>query len=96
MTLQLRPRRGGFLRPFGCGWFIREFLSGNEPYDSPTIDPSVGAPQSEIFFHYKNALRRVTAMDRATRAEEKRAKREKRAINPANIERSLGFKAPVF
>ncbi len=86
MTLSLRPRHGGFLRPFGCGWFTREFLSGNGPYDSPTIDPSVGAPQSEIFFHYKNALRRVTAMDRATRAEEKRAKREKRSIDPANIE----------
>jgi len=22
--MQLRPSRGGFLRPFGCGWFIRE------------------------------------------------------------------------
>ena len=30
---------------------------------------------------------RATALDRATRAEEKRARRERRAIDPANIER---------
>lgn len=39
----LRPARGGFLRPFGCGWFIRELLLGNAPYGSPVIDPDVGA-----------------------------------------------------
>ncbi len=86
MTLLLRPRRGGFLRPFGCGWFIRELLSGNGPFDSPIIDPAVGAPQADIFYYYKSALRQATAMDRATKAEEKRAKREKRAISPGNIE----------
>ncbi len=86
MTLPLKPKRGGFLRPFGCGWFIREFLSGNSPSDSAVIDPDAGACQADIFYHYKNALRRTTAMDRATRAEEKRAKREKRSIDPNNIE----------
>ena len=43
----LRPVRGGFLRPFRCSWFIREFLMGNGPYGSPMIDPNVGAPQAD-------------------------------------------------
>jgi len=83
----LKPVRGGFLRPFGCGWFVREFLLGNGPYGSPTINPDVGAPQVDIFHHYKVALMKETALDRATRVEEKRARREKRPINPDNIER---------
>ncbi len=86
MALQLKPARGGFLRPFGCGWFIREFLLGRRPNGSPMIDPDVGAPQADIFHHYKMALMRATALDRATRMEEKRARREKRSINPENIE----------
>ena len=60
---------------------------GNGPYDSPTINPDVGAPQAEIFYHYKLALMRATALDRAVRTEEKRARREKRPINPDNIDR---------
>lgn len=87
MAELLRPKRGGFLRPFGCGWFIREFLRGNGPYSSPTIDPETGAPQADIFRHYKDALRQATADDRATRLEEKRARKEKRVIDPSNIER---------
>ena len=87
MVELLRPSRGGFLRPFGCGWFIREFLLGNGPGGSPGIDPNVGAPQADIFYHYKMALRRATAFDRATRAEEKKAKHEKRRINPDKIEK---------
>ncbi len=86
-TLRLKPKRGGFLRPFGCGWFIRESLTGNAPYGSPLVNPIIGAPQSDIFYYYKQALREVTAMDRATRAEEKKARREKRAIDPTNIEK---------
>jgi hypothetical protein len=86
----LRPTRGGFLRPFGCGWFIREFLSGHGPHGSPTIDPGEGAPQADIFYHYKMALIEATALDRATREEERRARREKRAISPDNIERLTG------
>ena len=89
VTLALRPRRGGFLRPFGCGWFIREFLAGSGPHGSPVIDPAVGAPQADIFHFYKEALRRETALDRATRVEEKRARREKRPINPTSIERLM-------
>src|SRR3990170_533708 len=75
------------MRPFGCGWFIREFLLGRGPEGSPVIDTAVGAPQAEIFYHYKMALIRATAMDRATRREEQLARREKRAISPDNIER---------
>ncbi len=86
MTLPLMPKRGGFLRPFGCGEFIREYLLGKGPYDSPKIDPTVGAPQAVIFHDYKLALMGATAYDRATRLEEKRAKREQRLVNPENIE----------
>lgn len=86
MELPLRPNKGGFLRPFGCGWFIKEFLLGNAPYESPAIDPEIGSPQADIFYYYKQALRQVTALDRATRLEEKKAKREHRSINPDNID----------
>ena len=87
MVDPLRRTRGGFLRPFGCGWFIREFLLGRSPNGSPKIDPNVGAPQADIFYHYKTALLKATAVDRATRHEEKQARREKRAISPEKIER---------
>jgi len=87
MTMPLRPERGGFLRPFGCGWFIREFLLGNRPHGSPAIDPQEGAPQSEIFYSYKKALIEEMAVDKATREEERLAKLGKRAIDPENIEK---------
>jgi hypothetical protein len=83
----LRPRRGGFLRAFGCGPFIRRFLSGYGPDGSPSIDPEVGAPQADVFYFYKRALMGATAVDQATREEEKRAQREKRPIDPSNIEK---------
>ena len=77
----LRPARGGFLRPFGCGWFIREFLLGKGPNGSPKIDPDVGAPQADIFYHYKMALFKAMALDRAISLEEKRARKERRFID---------------
>ena len=86
MTLLLKPKRGGFLRPFGCAWFIREYLLGKGPYGSPKIAPAVGAPQGVIFHDYKLALMRATAFDRATRLEEKKARQEQRRVNPENIE----------
>ena len=86
----LRPKRGGFLRPFGCGWFIREFLLGYAPEGSPVVNPDIGAPQADIFYHYKMALRKATALDRATRKEERKARREKRSISPDNIEKLIG------
>ena len=86
-ALPLRPTRGGFVRPFGCGGFIKEFLLGNGPHGSPHLDPATGAPQADIFHHYKEAILRATALDRATREEEQRARREKRSIHPEEIER---------
>jgi hypothetical protein len=86
MTLPLRPKRGGFLRPFRCGLFIRDFLLGKGPHGSPKIDPDVGAPQADIFRYYKLALMRATAEDKAIRTEEKRARKENRRIDPDNIE----------
>jgi hypothetical protein len=85
-TLRLKPKRGGFPLSFDCGWFIREFLLGNGLHGSQVIYPEVGTPHAEIFYHYKNALHQETAMGRATRAEEKRARREKRSIDRDQIE----------
>jgi len=67
MAIELRPTRGGFLRPFGCGWFIREFLLGRGPEGSRTIDPERGAAQADINYEYKEALARATARERAER-----------------------------
>jgi hypothetical protein len=86
MTLALKPKRGGFLRPLGCGEFIRDFLWGKGPHDSPKIDSEIGAPQSDIFRQYKLALMRETSLDWATRVEERGARKEERSINPDNIE----------
>jgi hypothetical protein len=83
----LKPTKGGFLRPFGCAWFIREFLLGHGPYGSPKINPNIGAPQADIFYHYKIALLKATALDKATRQEEHQAQRQKRPIQPENIEK---------
>ncbi|MCK4792152.1 MAG: hypothetical protein KAV87_50955 [Desulfobacteraceae bacterium] len=87
MTLLLKPKRGGFLRPFGCGEFVRDFLLGKGSHDSTRIDPEIGAPQADIFREYKLTLMKATAVDRATRVEEKRARREKRSIDPDNIDK---------
>ncbi len=65
MVIQLRPDRGGFLRPFGAGWFIREYLLGNGPEGSTRIAPERGAPQADINFEYKEALARATAREHA-------------------------------
>ena len=85
MVEPLKPTKGGYLRAFRCGWFIREFLLGNSPGGSAQINPTVGAPQAEIFREYKIARLRATAMDRAIRMEERMARREKRYIDPDNI-----------
>ena len=55
------------MRPFGCGWFIREYLLGNGPEGSHAIDPERGAAQSDINYQYKEALARATARERAER-----------------------------
>jgi len=51
------------------------------------LDPNIGAPQADIFYHYKRAILRAIAVDRATRQEERQAKREKRLISPDGIEK---------
>jgi len=86
MAELLRPQRGGFLRPFGCGWFIREFLMGNGPMGSLAINPVEGAPQADIFYHYKISLLKEIAMGRAIAAEERQARRQRRGISPSAIE----------
>jgi hypothetical protein len=83
----LKPARGGFLRSVGCAEFIWKFLLGQGPHGSPAINPEAGASQADIFFYYKRALMRATATDRATRVEEKQARREHRSIEPSNIEK---------
>ena len=65
--MDLRPNRGGFLRPFGCGWFIREYLLGKGPESSAKIDSGRGATQSDINYEYKEALARATAREHAER-----------------------------
>ena len=55
------------MRPFGCGWFIREFLSGKGPEGSKVIEPARGAPQADINYEYKEALARATAKERSER-----------------------------
>ena len=67
MAIRLAPSRGGFLRPFGCGWFIREFLLGNGPEGSTKINPKSGAAQADINYQYKEAMARATARERAER-----------------------------
>jgi hypothetical protein len=59
----LMPVRGGFIKPFGCGWFIREFLLGHGPEDSLKIDPRKGACHTDIFYYYKIALHKAYAQD---------------------------------
>jgi len=67
----LRPARGGFLRPFGCGQFIKEFLLGHRPEGSLKIDPDRGAAIDDIRYAYKSALLRAYAEDMVAVAIEK-------------------------
>ena len=80
--VMLRSNRGGFLRPFGCGWFIREFLLGHGPEGSPKIDPHRGACQEDIFYHYKLALHRAYAEDATAWENEDRIRRGKPVYTP--------------
>lgn len=83
MVEPLRPARGGFLRPFGCAWFIREFLLGNGPMGSPKIDPDTRAPQVDVHRAYKEALHRDWAEDMVARQEEERIRKR---LPPFTIE----------
>ena len=72
MTEPLRPQRGGFLRPFGLGMFIRAYLSGDDTYYGyRAADPRRGAPIEDIRAAYKNALLRAHAEDMVALAMER-------------------------
>jgi hypothetical protein len=77
----LKPGRGGFLRPFGCGRFIKELLLGNGPYGSPHIDPATGAPQADIFYHYMTSFLGAIAQARATREDQWEARHVRRCFH---------------
>ena len=83
MVTAVRPTRGGFLRPFGCGWFIREFLLGHGPEGAPVIDPERGAPQTDINYEYKSALMRAFARDSTEKRIEEIGERE---VSPERAE----------
>lgn len=72
---EFRPTRGGFLRAFGCAQFIVSFLKGEGPEGSGRIDPVRGTWQQDIFFEYKQALRRDRAEDMVAREKEGRVKK---------------------
>ena len=91
MAQLLRPGKGGFFRPFGTAWFIREFLAGGGPEDSPKIDPSVGAPQTDIFSAYKDAQHRAFAEDMVAREEERRIKRGREPLTAEEAERRFAW-----
>jgi len=91
MVTEVRPERGGFLRPFGTAWFIVEFLKGNGPEDSKRIDPDEGAPMTDIHFEYKSALHRAHARDAVERAEERRIKRGQPAFTEEEYQDLLQY-----
>jgi len=91
MVIAVRPQPGGFVRPFGCGIFIREFLLGHGPEGAPVIDPEVGSPQTDIFDAYKSALLRAFAKDSTERVEEARIKAGKPAFTEAEYEEQLSY-----
>jgi len=91
MVLPLRPLRGGFVRPFGCGWFIREFLLGHGPEGSIEIDPEVGSWQEEIFYYYKMALHRAYAEDAVAWEDEERIRKGKPIYTPEEHEERVAW-----
>ncbi len=91
MVTAVRPERGGFIRPFGTAWFIIEFLKGNAPEGSRKIDPTIGAPMTDIHAEYKAALHRAHARDAVERAEERRIKRGQPAFTEEEYQDSLQY-----
>ena len=76
--MELRPGRGGFVRPFGAAIFIRDYLMGQGPdYGVEAIDPDRGASITDIHRSYKRALHMDMAEDMAARAAEEAARRGK-------------------
>lgn len=92
MVTAIRPSRGGFLRPFGCGIFIRDFLAGRAPFGSPAIDPGRGACQADIFYHYKGALLRAYAEDAVAYENEERIRTRKPIYTPEEYEERVAYR----
>lgn len=90
MALDLRPARGGFSRPFGCGTFIRDFLLGLGPYGSPGIDPNKGAATQDIFYHYKLALHTAYAEETVDRENKRRIDAGKPICSPEEYAEMVG------
>jgi hypothetical protein len=89
--MDFRPNKGGFLRPFGCGWFIREFLLGHGPESSPRINPQTGACQEDIFYHYKLALHRAYAEDAIAYENEKMIKQDMPIYTDEEYEERMAY-----
>jgi hypothetical protein len=54
--------------------FIRDYLTGLGPEDTPKIDPDEGDYAERIFYHYKGALRRAYARDAVAWENERRVR----------------------
>jgi hypothetical protein len=91
MAVAIKPEQGGFLRPFGCAWFIVEFLKGNGPENSKRIDPDVGAPMTDIHYEYKSALHRAHARDAVEREEERRIRKGRPAYTDEEYTERLEY-----
>lgn len=91
MAVAIKPEQGGFLRPFGCAWFIVEFLKGNGPENSKQIDPDVGAPMTDIHYEYKSALHRAHARDAVEREEERRIRKGRPAYTDKEYTERLEY-----
>jgi len=91
MVTAIRPSIGGFLRPFGTAWFIVEFLKGNGPEGSKRIDPTEGAPMTDIHFEYKSALHRAHARDAVERQEAARIRKGLPAFTEEEYTRLLEY-----
>jgi hypothetical protein len=91
MVTELRPPRGGFIRPFGTAIFIRDYLLGKGPdYGVETIDSGRGATITDIHRAYKRALHFDMAEDMAARDAEEAARKGK-PMTPEEIERRRDY-----
>jgi hypothetical protein len=88
------PERGGFIKPFGCGWFIREHLLGHGPEGGPRIDPFRGACQKGLFYYYKIALHQAYAQDATDYENEQRVKQGKPAYTEQEYRERVTYLMP--
>jgi len=84
-----RRKEERFLRPFTAGLFVREYLMGLGPEDSPKIDPDEGDYPERIFYHYKEALRRAYARDAVAWENEQRIRKGREPYTPEKYDERL-------